>query len=290
MARHATWCRAISFKKEYAMSDQKIVRIPIDQFEFDEQIRSHIDENEITKLALNCRTNGQLQPIRVRQRGDKFIPVYGYRRILALKKGGIDHADCVVADKELSEAEILLIQWSENAQRVDLNPIDHAKAVCRIMDETGMNGVETVKKLGISGAEVSRCRAMVFEWSEELRQFVQEGKICPSTGTKIHAEKSPERQREMIHRALKGELPRDLAEAMVRQSENAASAQVAAVSKITLSLDEGTIAINASSLASTVVVGMLSRVLSYARKLHAQGLADDAFLLEFRKFPKKARI
>jgi ParB family transcriptional regulator, chromosome partitioning protein len=102
----------------------------------DFQPRVMIDDARLQELAKSIRSNGVIQPIIVRTRGDHFQIIAGERRWRAAKLAGLRAVPVVVkevaAGQEQSLLEMALI---ENLQREDLNPIDEALAYRRLSDE-----------------------------------------------------------------------------------------------------------------------------------------------------------
>jgi ParB family chromosome partitioning protein len=102
----------------------------------DFQPRQHMDDPRLEALARSIASNGVIQPIVVRQVGDRFQIIAGERRWRAALKAGLARVPVVVRDvaagQERSLLEIALI---ENIQREDLNPIEEARAYRRLTDE-----------------------------------------------------------------------------------------------------------------------------------------------------------
>jgi ParB family chromosome partitioning protein len=94
-------------------------------------MRASIDRDEIFELAEDIKKNGLISPITVRPVGEKYELVAGQRRYLAHQVAGIIKIKCVV--RELSDDEALAIMTSENLARVDVNPVDEAKHIARLM-------------------------------------------------------------------------------------------------------------------------------------------------------------
>lgn len=96
-----------------------------------DQPRKFFDETELNSLASSIREKGLLQPIIVRTNPDRegaYIIVAGERRYRASTLAGLPSIGCIVTQGD--PAELALI---ENVQRVDLNPIEEAEAIERLM-------------------------------------------------------------------------------------------------------------------------------------------------------------
>ena len=82
-------------------------RIPLDQIEADEQVRTEFDEDRLWELAESIKAKGQLQPARVRwdeSRG-KYVIIAGERRFRACQLAGIEKLECVIHEGELNDDE-----------------------------------------------------------------------------------------------------------------------------------------------------------------------------------------
>lgn len=95
-------------------------------------MREYIDRDEIFELAKDIEKNGLISPITIRPVGDEYELVAGQRRYLAHQYSGILKIKCIV--KELNDEQAFAIMTSENLARVDVNPVDEAKHVARLME------------------------------------------------------------------------------------------------------------------------------------------------------------
>ncbi len=97
------------------------------------QPRQHFDQQSLQELADSIRAQGSVQPIVVRPDGDHFELVAGERRWRAAQIAGLQKIPAVVRDLDSkSAAAIALI---ENIQREDLNPLEEAQGLIRLIDD-----------------------------------------------------------------------------------------------------------------------------------------------------------
>ncbi|HKX83018.1 MAG TPA: ParB/RepB/Spo0J family partition protein, partial [Pyrinomonadaceae bacterium] len=101
-----------------------------------DQPRSRFTEQALAELAQSIASNGVIQPIVVRKKGDKFEIVAGERRWRASQRAGLRRIPAVV--KEVSDEKLLELALVENIQRAELSPIEEAKAYRRLVDDIGM--------------------------------------------------------------------------------------------------------------------------------------------------------
>ena len=113
------------------------------------QPRKEFDEDRIKALSDSIKNVGVLQPIVLKPIEDNnYMIIAGERRWRAAKKAGLTEIPCLVRTKtEQENREIALI---ENIQRENLNPIEKAKGLRRLLDDYGLTQQELADKLGMS--------------------------------------------------------------------------------------------------------------------------------------------
>jgi ParB family chromosome partitioning protein len=96
-----------------------------------DQPRQVFDDVQLTALAKSIKSQGILQPLLVRQKGDKYEIVVGERRFRAAFKAGLDTVPavvCTLSDEEAQEAAL-----TENLTREDLNPVDETIGIMNLI-------------------------------------------------------------------------------------------------------------------------------------------------------------
>lgn len=118
-----------------------------------EQPRKNFDEESLEELANSIKEYGVIQPIIVTKKDDYYEIIAGERRWRAAKKAGLTEMPCIIReDKEQTNREIALI---ENIQRKNLNPIEKAMGLRKLLDDYGMSQQALADKLGMSRASVT---------------------------------------------------------------------------------------------------------------------------------------
>lgn len=151
------------FGDNYKASDEKgkenddkevIEKIKIVEIEPNrEQPRKNFDEESLDELANSIKEYGVIQPIIVTKKDDYYEIIAGERRWRAAKKAGLTEMPCIIReDKEQTNREIALI---ENIQRKNLNPIEKAMGLRKLLDDYGMSQQALADKLGMSRASVT---------------------------------------------------------------------------------------------------------------------------------------
>ena len=132
-----------------------VVAIPIKQISTNPyQPRSSFSEENIGELAESIRNLGIVQPITVRKvENGKFQLIAGERRLRASKKIGLKTIPSFI--KNSNDEEMLEIALVENIQRKDLDPIEIAISVKRLIDELSLTQEQLSKKLGKKRSTIS---------------------------------------------------------------------------------------------------------------------------------------
>ena len=118
-----------------------------------DQPRRRFDEAALEELADSIRAVGVLQPILCAKNGDRYTIIAGERRWRAARMAGLLEIPVIVRDwDETRRLEAALV---ENLQRDDLNPVEEAQGVQRLMDECGLTQEQTAERLGRSRPAVA---------------------------------------------------------------------------------------------------------------------------------------
>ncbi len=132
-------------------------------------MRQHIDRDEIFELAEDIKKNGLISSILVRPVGDHFELVAGQRRLLAHQVAGIIKIKCIV--KELTDDEALSIMTSENLARVDVNPVDEANHIARLM-QANNNDMKKVAHIVSRGEQWVKDRLAVGQMPDYMQELL----------------------------------------------------------------------------------------------------------------------
>jgi len=144
------------------------------------QPRLQLRQESLAELAESIREQGVLQPLIVRAisavDGDAttYEIVAGERRWRAAQLAGLTTVPVIV--RELTDQEALAVALIENLQREDLNPIDQAQSMSRLVAEFGMTHEQIAKALGRSRASVSNFLRLL-ELADEVKAAMVDGKL-----------------------------------------------------------------------------------------------------------------
>ena len=130
-------------------------KLPIDQLQPGKyQPRTAMDPGKLTELAESIKAQGVIQPIVVRELSPgKFEIVAGERRWRASQEAGLAEVPVVVRD--LDDRTVIAMALIENIQREDLNPLEEAQSLQRLINEFALTHAEAAEAVGRSRAAVS---------------------------------------------------------------------------------------------------------------------------------------
>ena len=134
------------------------------------QPRSIFDADRMEELAESIRHQGVIQPILVRAQGENnYELIAGERRWRAAQIAGIENIPAIV--RKVPDEIAIAMALVENIQREDLNPIEEATALRRLVDEFQMTHQEAGDSVGRSRSAVSNLLRLL-ELSGEVRELV----------------------------------------------------------------------------------------------------------------------
>jgi ParB family chromosome partitioning protein len=113
-----------------------------------------MDESALQELASSIRTHGLMQPIVVRPVGPgRWEIVAGERRFRAAGLAGLSEVPVIV--REVPDEQALQLALIENIQREDLNPLEEAQAIKRLIDEFNYSHEQAADAIGRSRSATS---------------------------------------------------------------------------------------------------------------------------------------
>ena len=118
-----------------------------------QQPRRRFDQEGLQELADSIRAYGILQPVTVRAQGDGYERVAGERRWRAARIAGLRQVPCLLA--RVDEEDAALLALIENLQRRDLDYMEEAAAIARLVRRYGLSQQQAAEKLGRSQSAVA---------------------------------------------------------------------------------------------------------------------------------------
>ncbi len=145
----------VATARDTAAPGEQLRQLPVDLLERGRyQPRTRFDQDSLQTLTDSIRSQGVVQPLVVRPVGEgRFEIIAGERRWRAAQAAGLSKVPAVV--REIGDDAALAIALIENIQREDLNPIEEARALRRLIDEFEMTHQAAADAVGRSRAAVS---------------------------------------------------------------------------------------------------------------------------------------
>ena len=112
-----------------------------------QQVRSRFDAEPLGELAESIRLHGILQPILLRRLAEGYELIAGERRWRAARLAGLRTVPAVIR-ADAGDDEQLVLGLIENLQRTDLDPIEEARGLERLIEEFGLTHDEVARRLG----------------------------------------------------------------------------------------------------------------------------------------------
>tara|TARA_Y100000590_G_scaffold57467_1_gene60446 strand:+ start:441 stop:1289 length:849 start_codon:yes stop_codon:yes gene_type:complete len=140
-----------------------------------EQPRTKFKKEELEELAKSIKSNGMLQPILVRKAPDNNLEIVaGERRWRASQIAGLHEVPIII--KEISDTEIMQIALIENIQRENLNPVEEARALKKLLENNNSNYGELTDLIGKSRSHISNMIRLL-DLDIEILKLIEEEKL-----------------------------------------------------------------------------------------------------------------
>lgn len=139
-----------------------------------DQPRKDFDEDSLNELAASIAQLGLLQPILASPHKGRYRIIAGERRFRAAIKAGLQTVPVLI--RTLEDHQRALAALTENLQRSDLNPMEAAFAIRRLMDEGSLTQEEAAKQLGKSRPALANLLRLL-QLSPAVQEMVQAGQL-----------------------------------------------------------------------------------------------------------------
>lgn len=199
------------------------------------QPRSNMDQAALADLAESIKAQGIMQPILVRAIGvDRYEIIAGERRWRAAQLAGLDEVPVII--REVTDEAALAISLIENIQREDLNPLEEATGIQRLINEFGMTHQTAAEALGSSRSAVTNLLRLL-NLAGPVQDMMMQGKIDMGHGRALLA-LEPAQQIQMANRiVLKGLSVRET-EKIIQQLNNPQTRKARKIDRDVLALQE----------------------------------------------------
>ena len=168
-----------------------------------DQPRKLFDHQTIEELAQSIKANGLLQPILVRPRGGSYQIISGERRYRACRKLGLTEIPVVV--RPLNDQDTLLAGLIENIQREDLNPVEEAQTLKRILLDYGLTHDQLAEAVGRSRSAITN-RLRILQLPMEVQEQIATGTLSSGHAKMLAGLKDPHQILYWVKRILEHQL------------------------------------------------------------------------------------
>jgi len=250
--------------EEAATPSQGLSELPVETlYRGAHQPRRRINEEGLEELAASIQAQGLLEPVIVRPRAHGgYEIVAGERRWRAAQRAGLDTVPALV--RELDDRQAIAIALIENIQREDLNPLEEATALKRLLAEHDMTHEQIADAVGRSRTAISNLLRLL-KLAPGVREMIDNGDLemgharallalpveeQAAAGREVAKRSLSVRQTEaLVKRLLSGTPPETVPDPDTRRLERSASEHLGAPVSITAnSKGKGRVVIRYSSL------------------------------------------
>lgn len=178
------------------------------------QPRCNFDEEKLQELAASIKEFGVVQPVVVRKKGRNYELVAGERRLRAATLAGLTKVPAIV--KDYDDAKMMEIALIENIQRHDLNPIEEAQGLRRLMQEFKLTQEQTAEKVGRSRSAVTNILRLL-NLPEQVQKQIINGVLTMGQAKQLLGLPKPEQMCEVAEAIIANGWSSRMTEEVVRK-------------------------------------------------------------------------
>ncbi len=183
------------------------------------QPRRHIDDAALEELAQSIREHGLIEPLVVRRRGEgDFEIIAGERRWRAAQRAGLREVLVVVRD--VSDKDAFELALIENIQREDLNAIELAEALDRLMRDLGYTQDALAQRIGKDRSTIANALRLL-KLPERVRNLVITSELSEGHARALLGAPDELSLATLADKVMKGRLSVRQTEALVRAAKSA---------------------------------------------------------------------
>ena len=179
-------------------SGDQVHQIPIDLVDPNPyQPRRTFRQESLEELARSIQVDGLIQPIVVSPKGDRYTLIVGERRCRAAKLAGKTEIAAIV--QQVEPERILEVTLVENIQREDLNPIEVASALERMIQELQLSHEEVAARTGKDRSTISNL-LRILKLPKDIQLLVTERRLSLGHARALLSLEDEEQQRVLAER------------------------------------------------------------------------------------------
>ena len=187
------------------------------------QPRKDIDPEKLKELSDSIAAQGIIQPIVVRKIADeKYEIIAGERRWRAAQLAELSEVPVLV--KDIDDRAVMAVALIENIQREDLNALEEAEALHRLLDEFELTHQQIAESIGRSRATVSNLLRLL-DLAPEVKTLLSKGALEMGHARALLGLEEA-KQVEIAHKAVKQNLSVRAVEKLVREAQEGKPAPI----------------------------------------------------------------
>ncbi len=140
------------------------------------QMRFNTATKDIDSLACSIKMNGLLCPPSATIKGSKYVLVFGHRRLEAVKQLNWKELTIIVLDG-MAEKDLVVKTLVENIEKVNLTPLEKAKAYQNMIEELGITQQELADRCGRSQSEIANHIRLLNRLNHHILVYLEKGDI-----------------------------------------------------------------------------------------------------------------
>lgn len=182
----------------------RVEYIPIEEIEKSTvQPRTRFDDAALRELADSIAACGILNPLTLRRRGSVYELVAGERRLRAAKMAGLYEVPCIILNTDLETSALLALV--ENIQRENLDFLEEARAIRRLMELFGLSQEAVARQLGRSQPAIAN-KLRILNLPEDVLDALRDGGCSERHARALLRLPDEPSQREVLALILKSHL------------------------------------------------------------------------------------
>lgn len=178
-----------------------LIRIDIDSIKPNaDQPRKTFDKGKIEEMAESIKAHGVIQPLVVRKSKNGYEIVAGERRWRAAKEAGLESVPCVL--RELDDKQNMIFAIVENMQREDLNPVEEAQGLEKMIKVYGLTQEEVARTVGKSRPYITNALRLL-KLEKPILEKLSAGLLSAAHGRTLVGISDPKRRKALAERTIK---------------------------------------------------------------------------------------
>lgn len=193
---------------------EAVIQIPVAKIDPNPlQPRVDFDDQALRDLATSIQSDGVLQPVVVQRDQDRYILVVGERRLKACRLAGLPTVPAII--RNIESEKLLEVTLVENIQRENLNPLEIAAALDRMIADLGLIHGELAERTGMSRTSITN-HLRLLKLPLAVKDLLRKGQLQMGHARALLAIDNESQQEALAHRAVEARLAVREVERLVR--------------------------------------------------------------------------